>query len=524
MDIQASPAAPPRRWTDVGWSLLKLVLLPERSTANAAVSVAADLRLSPRVESFGLAGLLLLALAARVSVAALFPSFYHPDEVFQYWEQGYRLVFGQGIIPWEYRDGIRSFVMPGFIAGIIWTVHALGGDGQAWRLAVQATLSLVSLSVVATAYFWARRAGGISAGLLAGFVAAVWFETVFFSARPLTEIAAAAFLFPAAYLLCAIPRPRRRVLFAGGLLLGLAVVLRIQLLPVALTVVLASALHVSPRRIGPQVTAALVVLLASGVLDWITLGTPFQSVWKYVEVNVIKDKASSFGTQPVFWYFFFYANAWAGFIVPMLCLFAVGARRAPLLLTLPLVLVLSHSLIGHKEYRFIYPALPFLLTVASIGAMQLYRAVAAVFFPRGLHFSMPVLGAAWLLTSIALACQDGFRPRFVAYADPIAAFQLAGRLTSLCGLALGGLLWVNTPGYSGLGRDVPLYHLNGEDEATALEPAYNVIVRTDIDWPVIARDYRNIGCTGGVCVDERPGKCVPAPGKTVNDEIAAANE
>src|SRR3546814_14871069 len=48
------------------------------------------------------AGIMVLGIVLRI--AATWPmSMHHPDEVIQYLEQAHRLVFGYGVIPWEYR-------------------------------------------------------------------------------------------------------------------------------------------------------------------------------------------------------------------------------------------------------------------------------------------------------------------------------------------------------------------------------------------------------------------------------------
>ena len=54
----------------------------------------------------------LLAIAAaavvvRVVVALAFPNVAWPDEVFQTAEQAHRLAFGDGLVPWEFREGAR---------------------------------------------------------------------------------------------------------------------------------------------------------------------------------------------------------------------------------------------------------------------------------------------------------------------------------------------------------------------------------------------------------------------------------
>ena len=69
---------------------------------------------------------------------------------------------------------------------------------------------------------------------------------------------------------------------------------------------------------------SLVVLALRGLLDWVTWGVPFYSFWQNFSVNVLADKAASFGTLPVYWYLMYYANAWPGLVAVMLGLLAVG--------------------------------------------------------------------------------------------------------------------------------------------------------------------------------------------------------
>ena len=59
------------------------------------------------------------AFIIRVALALSTDAIPHPDAIFQYLEQAHRIVFGNGIVPWEYRYGIRSWLIPGFIALIL---------------------------------------------------------------------------------------------------------------------------------------------------------------------------------------------------------------------------------------------------------------------------------------------------------------------------------------------------------------------------------------------------------------------
>src|SRR3546814_10581353 len=63
------------------------------------------------------AGIMVLGIVLRI--AATWPlSMHHPDEVIQYLEQAHRLVFGYGVIPWDYRFGIRLLLLPFLLASI----------------------------------------------------------------------------------------------------------------------------------------------------------------------------------------------------------------------------------------------------------------------------------------------------------------------------------------------------------------------------------------------------------------------
>src|SRR5664279_3379453 len=66
-----------------------------------------------------LALLLILGLAARTWIAIFFPGFDHPDENYQATEQAHRLLFGYGVVPWEFRIGARSWLLPGLVAGVL---------------------------------------------------------------------------------------------------------------------------------------------------------------------------------------------------------------------------------------------------------------------------------------------------------------------------------------------------------------------------------------------------------------------
>ena len=82
----------------------------------------------------GRAGLILLAVilsagfVARVWLAWVDDGIYWPDEIYQSLEPAHRLVFGPGLISWEYGLGARTWALPGLVAAIFWMCQAVGLD------------------------------------------------------------------------------------------------------------------------------------------------------------------------------------------------------------------------------------------------------------------------------------------------------------------------------------------------------------------------------------------------------------
>src|SRR3974390_2604093 len=146
-----------------------------RSTENTIFLNSRDQRQLLSVLSL----ILLLAFLLRLYVAVSFPNINHPDEVFQYIEQAHRLVFKYGFIPWEYRDAIRSWLVPGFLAGLLKIFAILGvSQPSIYLFLVAATLSALSLSVVFIGFLWGLRTQGTVAGIITATVCAVWYELI----------------------------------------------------------------------------------------------------------------------------------------------------------------------------------------------------------------------------------------------------------------------------------------------------------------------------------------------------------
>ena len=290
-----------------------------------------------------LLGVVLLSVGLRLMPVLFLPSLNWDDEIFQATEPAHRLVFGYGIVAWEFQLGMRSWILPGTIAGLM-QLSRLIGDGPAYYLPLIATaLALLASAPVLCCFLWARRWYGPVPALAGGIVVAVAPELVYFGGRALTEVVAAHILIIGCWLLDpGYATASRRRLFAAGLLFGLVCLLRIQLAPAVAIIMLWPLWREWRIKLAAVLAGALVAITAGAMLDWATLGYPLASLGRSLLYNLVYGVGSEFGTWPWAYYLFLEAIIWPPALV--LALLAVfGARRLPALLIAAVVIVAIHS-------------------------------------------------------------------------------------------------------------------------------------------------------------------------------------
>lgn len=451
--------------------------------------------------------IVVLAFALRLMTAILLPTIHHPDEVFQYLEQGHRLAFGYGVVPWEYREGLRLWLIPGVLAGLMRLTVWVTGDTTTYLFVIAATLSALSTTIVVTSWLWARQLAGLTGSVITAVIMATWFELVYFGSKPLTECLAATTLFVGAYWLCGAEQSVRSVLL-GGAMLGLTFVLRLHLAPAIALVGLLGLARTTKKLTWLQAAgAAGLVVVAAGFLDWATWGRPFHSFWTNVQVNVVDDRASRYGIASWYWYIKEYVFLWSGFVVPLIILVLTGARRALVVLVVPIVIVASHTFISHKELRFIFPAIPFLLLAAGVGTANLLAAVRTKCPSwQGRWLLLATIGS-WVATSAVLGVGDRYRSNFNRGAASLTAFSELGDRPGLCGIGFIGIQWYETAGYTYLHKPVPLYPIRSPELLAAMGNAFNAIVAPR-DFMVQDTSFSSQGCySDAICVFRREGGC-----------------
>jgi hypothetical protein len=221
---------------------------------------------------------IIVALALRIAATVLLPNIIWADEVFQTVEPAHGLVFGTWMQTWEWVVGIRSWLIPALLAPALWIGDLLDPGRHFGTAPVTALILALSLVPVAVGYRWGLQAGGRRGGLVVGGICAVWVDLVYLAPYPLTDTFASHMLLLALYAAFAGPAPgsRSRLVVAGALM-SLSVYLRMQLGP-AVAVAAVFAGGADAKRWQALLIGGTPALALLGCLDWVTLGTPLQSI------------------------------------------------------------------------------------------------------------------------------------------------------------------------------------------------------------------------------------------------------
>ena len=455
--------------------------------------------------------LLAFAFALRIGLAVGSPNIFHPDEIFQTLEPAHRLAFGYGAISWEWRLGIRSWVFPTFLAGVLRATAWMGSASAGYLLGTAIVLSLISLVTVWFGYAWAKRASGSPAALIAALACSFCFGLVYFAPKALNEVVAAHVLLPGLYLGVYGERlGERKRLFVAGLLCALAACLRIQLLP---ALVFAIVYFCYPRwreRVPAVAAGAAVPVLVFGAADWFTWSYPWQSFIRYFEANVVQGPGKLFPVKPWYWYLLVLVVL----LGPAVLLLFHGARRSPFLAIFCAIVVFSHCLIPHKEIRFIYPILAPAITLAAMGIVDLLHEIK-----HGLKLLdnprwVVAIGVAFFFVSsgmLATHCADWYRTR---WGD--GAFDRLSREPGVCGVGIYRAMWWASGGYTHLHRNVPIIPAESAAQLAQDAPSINALIAPAAS-PDLPSGFVQSQCWQGVCLYERPGTCTsPAADEELN--------
>jgi phosphatidylinositol glycan class B len=399
------------------------------------------------------------ALALRLTLAFVSDYIYHPDEIFQYLEQGHRLVFGYGYIPWEFRFGIRSYMIPGFISGLLYICKLLQIDDPAhYIMFVKAVCCVLSISVIYSAYVIGRNTASEAAGRLAAVFTCIWYELIYFAHKPTPEALSAYLLLGA--LACVVSLPEYRKPLMLGLLAGLSVALRLQYSPIIAVLGIVVCFSWNKMEIIKSGLVFIAVLVLTGYLDYITWGQWFSSSYHNYLFNNEYKISEMFGTSPAYFYLYAIVIASAGiFCLTMLSsLFLLPVTW--LLAVCVLINIISHSVLGHKEYRFILASIPLLLILTAIVVkvgIAKYMSASKQNNLSSLAVGIMVLASTAGLFNMLPYQREIYPQPIIKQQDILRAYKILYHEPDLAAILNTHRGWGESGGYYYLHRDIPIY-------------------------------------------------------------------
>jgi phosphatidylinositol glycan class B len=483
-----------------------------------------DGRIALDLRRIGLRHLLLLALLLRLAAATVWTAV-HPDEVFQYLETAHRLVFGPGIVTWEWRDGIRGWLLPMMVAVPMAIGGGIAPNSSLYLLLPNLLMIGVSLVTVVVAWRLGERISRLHA-LFTGFVAAIWCEFVYLGPHVTSETCSIALILPAALIL--IDRDGwsgRRLAFAASMLANAAAI-RFQHLPAIAALVLICCARDVRSSWRPLLIGGLAGLLPSILCDLSMGSTPFAWIIENYRFNIVQNRAGAVTSSGPLGYL---TEMWphlALWSVPLAMLAAVGARRYPALAGVAVVNLVFHSAIAHKEYRYVLLSVVIAILLAALGTVDWVRLIARRQGAEAARRKLRFLAIVWLLASASLAA-GSFRTQWTKFTPELDAFSRVREDPSVCGVAVYRHDFTITGGYAYLHRATPILYFTDDDAGSARDHlsrssgAFNVVMAHADHGADMPAGYAEDGCEGRgakrVCLYRRPGTCMgSAPRYAIN--------
>lgn len=291
---------------------------------------------------------------------------------------GYKLGMTQEKnLSWEFASRMRPAIQPAMVYIAHKVLGVIGVDSPftiAFLLRLfSAALSFLSIHLLIRAFYDNIKGEKLKLTFVAlSFL--LWFS-VFNSVRFSSENLAGRLFVMAFALFFIWKNPNPKQYFLMGIILGLSFLFRYQN---AFLMVgwLAWLLFINKSKFNHLLLTALGILMmfVLGIfIDKWFYGEWVLSTWKYFEENILLDKMSGFGIEP--WYYYLVQIFNVGippfsllYIVPFVLLMVYRWKDALVWTVLPFLLI--HFYIGHKELRFLFPAIG-LLPLVAVTAVEM---------------------------------------------------------------------------------------------------------------------------------------------------------
>ncbi|EFO91521.1 CRE-EIF-1 protein [Caenorhabditis remanei] len=307
----------------------------------------------------------------------LVASWFVPDEVYQSAEIAHHLVYGTGHLSWEWRNSLRSFFHPAIIALILQLLKILSLDTHVLVYHIP-RLAHALLFVLADYSFYKVclrlcRTKGIAENSFLAYLSS-WF--VFYCApRTLSNS-----LETSLTLIALNWFPFEGKNYKGPTWPYIALgVLTVVIRPTVSLIWIVFGLHHLYHHSNPirlllrtVLPVTLPILIITILIDSLAYGEPTIPLWNFLQFNVVQGGSALFGVHPWYWYLVSGIPS----VLTVQCIPIVIGILGPNIFRPSLLpffattfYIVVHSLLPHKEQRFLLPVIP-LLCIYAGGAFQ----------------------------------------------------------------------------------------------------------------------------------------------------------
>jgi len=156
-----------------------------------------------------------------------------------------------------------------------------------------------------------------------------------------------------------------------GVVLGISVLFRCQLVlcAVGLGLWLLLIVHERLRNLLKTTLAFVIIMVAGIMVDWWLYGEFTLSIYNYFHANIVEDVASRFGVSPWYEYIIYVVREPGPFGIFIFFSFLILVLKAPknILIWVIAPYIIVHSIIPHKEVRFLFPLANFVPLILIQG-------------------------------------------------------------------------------------------------------------------------------------------------------------
>ncbi len=342
--------------------------------------------------------LIIVALAAVVYITTAFNShgFYHADEHYQIVEfAGLKLgTHSPDELAWEFKAQIRPALQP-IICFVFLKTFDIINVNDPYNQAFLLRLLSALFAIIVISYFIQNTKGliknktlEIAYYLLSFFLWFIPIISVRFSSETWSGL-----LFLLSLALFINDSNDKTKPFKMGLLFGISFLFRFQ---IAFAIVgfglwLIFINHSKLKYLLKICASFIAIIILGLLLDSWFYGEFVSTPWNYFYKNIVEGAASGFGTSP--WYFYIlkllsYPSYFIGIPIILSFIFILFSNPKNYILWVTIPFIVGHSIISHKEERFLFPLVYLFPLMLIEGYLVIERLITNRFWIKSFNFML----------------------------------------------------------------------------------------------------------------------------------------